>query len=254
MMLRLAALPVAFVAARPGAGLAAASAVVAPEPYRFFSPDDAAFIEAAAERLIPADEHGPGARQTGVVIFIDRCLQGGWNSSERLYRNRIWQPGRQFDDYRLPATPGVLFRRARHGIEDDLAPRPELQRLAASPALRRRPARRLSGEKWRGTSVAATATAGIRPSGRLSARMLFARLSTADQDAYLRGLQTDARLLDGVPSWLFLEFLFTLTVEAFFGDPAISGNEDTVALNRSMPGAFEACCNPVQRLLSRSTS
>lgn len=39
-----------------------------------FSPPDAAIIDAAAERLIPADNNGPGAREAGVVFFIDRQL------------------------------------------------------------------------------------------------------------------------------------------------------------------------------------
>src|SRR3979490_229914 len=36
------------------------------------------FLEAAVEHLIPTDELGPGARDAGVVVYIDRQLAGTW--------------------------------------------------------------------------------------------------------------------------------------------------------------------------------
>lgn len=42
-------------------------------PLRFFSPDQAEEIEAIAAQIIPADET-PGAREAGVIRFIDRNL------------------------------------------------------------------------------------------------------------------------------------------------------------------------------------
>ena len=206
MMLRVAAVPVAHAVFPWTLCLADTPDPVHPantqsQCYGFFSQDDGAFIEAAVERMIPADENGPGARHTGVAIFIDRCLQGAWNSGDRLYRNHAWQAGWRVDDYRLPETPGALFRSALRGIEDDLAQRPGLH-----------PRKPLTND-----------------AGQQSARSRFPGLPASLQDAYLRSLQTDVRPLDGVPSWLFLDILFALTVEAFFADPAFSGSEDTVA-------------------------
>lgn len=40
----------------------------------FFTPAQAADIEAACEQIIPRDENGPGARDAHVVYFIDRAL------------------------------------------------------------------------------------------------------------------------------------------------------------------------------------
>ncbi|HWV24622.1 MAG TPA: gluconate 2-dehydrogenase subunit 3 family protein [Thermomicrobiales bacterium] len=40
----------------------------------YFSPPDAAVILAAAERLIPKDDNGPGATDAGVLYFIDRQM------------------------------------------------------------------------------------------------------------------------------------------------------------------------------------
>ncbi|MGH7498835.1 MAG: gluconate 2-dehydrogenase subunit 3 family protein, partial [Gemmatimonadales bacterium] len=57
------------------AGAHAATATAAPEAARFqsFSPAQAAEIDAMAARILPGDD-GPGAREAGVVHFIDRAL------------------------------------------------------------------------------------------------------------------------------------------------------------------------------------
>lgn len=46
-------------------------------PYKptFFSETELAFLEAACDRLIPSDEHGPGAVEAGVLEFLDRHMQ-----------------------------------------------------------------------------------------------------------------------------------------------------------------------------------
>jgi len=38
----------------------------------FFSADGAAMVEAAVDRLIPADNRGPGGKDAGCAVFIDR--------------------------------------------------------------------------------------------------------------------------------------------------------------------------------------
>src|SRR5262245_52973703 len=48
--------------------------------YMYLTPPEAAFVEAAVARLIPADELGPGAKEAGVAYFIDRQLFGGWGT------------------------------------------------------------------------------------------------------------------------------------------------------------------------------
>lgn len=45
-----------------------------PGTLEILSPEDAAEIEAVASRIIPADDGTPGARETGVIYFIDRAL------------------------------------------------------------------------------------------------------------------------------------------------------------------------------------
>src|SRR4051794_28308607 len=53
--------------------------------YLFFAADEAAFVEAAAGRLIPDDETGPGAREAGVPLFIDRQLAGPYGAGDHFY-------------------------------------------------------------------------------------------------------------------------------------------------------------------------
>jgi gluconate 2-dehydrogenase gamma chain len=89
--------------------------------YTFFKPDEARFIEAAAERLIPADENGPGALAAGVPFYIDKQLGGAWGAGERLYRSGPWQQGTPSQGYQLPFTPSELFRNALRGIRTNFS-------------------------------------------------------------------------------------------------------------------------------------
>jgi gluconate 2-dehydrogenase gamma chain len=91
--------------------------------YTFFQPEEARFIDLATERLIPADENGPGAQQAGVAFYIDRQLAGAWGAGDRLYRSGPWHEGAPTQGYQLPFTPAELFRHALRGIHNDLGKR-----------------------------------------------------------------------------------------------------------------------------------
>lgn len=94
---------------------------VAASAWLFLQPDEVRFLEAAVERLIPADANGPGARAAGVVRYLDRQLAGAWGAGERLYRAGPWMQGSATQGYQLPFTPAELFRTALRGIAADLA-------------------------------------------------------------------------------------------------------------------------------------
>jgi gluconate 2-dehydrogenase gamma chain len=68
------ALAAAWLAADPRALRAslahAARARVTPEPWQFFTPDEAADVDAIAAQIIPTDDL-PGAREAGAVYFMD---------------------------------------------------------------------------------------------------------------------------------------------------------------------------------------
>jgi gluconate 2-dehydrogenase gamma chain len=85
-------------------------------PYRFFDAAEARFVEAACERLIPADEAAPGARAAQVCRYLDGHLCGAWGSGEQRYRSGAWQPGPSASAARSQLAPGQLFRMAVRAI------------------------------------------------------------------------------------------------------------------------------------------
>lgn len=89
--------------------------------YLFFNAEEVLFIEAACERLIPADESGPGALGAGVPNYLDKQLGGAWGAGERLYRSGPWRAGTPTQGYQLPFTPAELFRASLRAIVRDLA-------------------------------------------------------------------------------------------------------------------------------------
>lgn len=83
--------------------------------YLFFTVAEAAFVEAAVARLIPKDDLGPGALETGVPRFIDRQLAGPYGNGDHFYlqapiprgtATQGWQMGAPAEVYRL-AIPQV---------------------------------------------------------------------------------------------------------------------------------------------------
>ena len=45
---------------------------VRPGPWIYFTAGEAAAVEAIVDRLIPPDESGPGGKEAGCAVFIDR--------------------------------------------------------------------------------------------------------------------------------------------------------------------------------------
>ena len=78
--------------------------------YTFFNPDEAAFVEALVDHMIPADELTPKGTELGLNIFIDRALAGSWGKGDRLYMQGPWKQGTPSQGYQLPLTPADLYR------------------------------------------------------------------------------------------------------------------------------------------------
>ena len=74
-------------------GTATPPTPVRPGPWMFFTSDEAALIEAAVDRLIPADERGPGGKDAGCAVFIDRQLAGPYGRAAGLYMKPPFMPG-----------------------------------------------------------------------------------------------------------------------------------------------------------------
>lgn len=88
---------------------------VAPSPpaaagYAFLNLDEAAFIEALVDHMVPADEISPKGTDLGVNVYIDRALAGAWGKGDRLYMQGPWREGAPSQGYQLPLTPAQLYR------------------------------------------------------------------------------------------------------------------------------------------------
>jgi gluconate 2-dehydrogenase gamma chain len=69
--------------------LAAAALPLYPAgPLQFFTSEEAALIESLCDQAVPADDY-PGARQTGVLYYIDRQLAGPLKRFGPAYREQI---------------------------------------------------------------------------------------------------------------------------------------------------------------------
>jgi len=112
--------PAAPHAERTGPAEAGHAAGQSARRYFFFSAAEAAFIEAAVDRLIPPDALGPSASEAGVPAYIDEQLAGAWGAGERLYRSGPWHSGSPTQGYQLPFTPAELFRNALRGAAAEL--------------------------------------------------------------------------------------------------------------------------------------
>src|SRR5262245_66462384 len=65
-----------------------------PPGYIYLHPEEAAFVEALVDHMVPADEYSPKGTDLGLNIYIDRTLAGGWGKGDRLYQQGPWKQGR----------------------------------------------------------------------------------------------------------------------------------------------------------------
>jgi gluconate 2-dehydrogenase gamma chain len=100
--------------------------------YLYLLEPEIRFLEAAVEHLIPTDELGPGARDAGVVVYIDRQLAGQWGVHGRHYRGGPWLEGTLQQGYQSRFTPQEVYRIAIREI--DLHCRSEFDRPFAQLA------------------------------------------------------------------------------------------------------------------------
>ena len=100
------------VAVTPPAGAqpVATPGVPAQPGYAFLNIEEASFVEALVDHMVPADDLTPKGTDIGLNIFIDRALAGGWGKGERLYMQGPWKRGTPNQGYQLPLTPAQLYR------------------------------------------------------------------------------------------------------------------------------------------------
>jgi len=79
------------------------------EPFVTLTALEAAFIVAAVDTLIPADELSPSGSDCGVAVFIDRQLGSAWGGGAKMYRAGPYLKGKPEQGYQLALTPREFF-------------------------------------------------------------------------------------------------------------------------------------------------
>lgn len=101
-------------------------------PLRFFTEEEAMIVAAAAARIFPNDDSGPGAKEAGVVIFIDRQLAGPWGRDRYRYAQGPFDENaaREFG-YQGKAAPRETYREGLKDLKgfDSLIPEAQDKKL-----------------------------------------------------------------------------------------------------------------------------
>jgi gluconate 2-dehydrogenase gamma chain len=90
------------------AAAAAADAIDA-QPRLLLNETEHAFVVAAVDTMIPADELSPSGSACGVAVFFDRQLASAWGGGAKLYRAGPYFKGKPEQGYQLPLTPAEFM-------------------------------------------------------------------------------------------------------------------------------------------------
>jgi gluconate 2-dehydrogenase gamma chain len=83
----------------------------------YFTADEWAFVNAACDRLIPHDEHGPGAVELGVPQYIDRQMQTPYADGAIWYmQGPFFEAAPEFG-YQSQLTPKQQYRLGIRAID-----------------------------------------------------------------------------------------------------------------------------------------
>jgi gluconate 2-dehydrogenase gamma chain len=199
--------------------------------FTVFVPYHAAIVQAAAARLIPTDEHGPGATEAGVVYFIDRQLaRGNMGFRGKEYQLGPFLPGEptQGDQSALPLRDrfrlGILaldaYAQDTYG-RGFVACSPDEQDRLLSDLEQGIP------ETFGSTAIQAQPLVKAPTEGSI-------------------GLETAVGATGGAQA--FFTLLLSWTMAGFFCDPVQGGNRDMVGwMLIGFPGAHVSYADEIER-------
>ena len=84
----------------------------------YFTPAEWAFVRAAVDRIIPKDEHGPGALEQGVPEYIDRQMQTPYADGALWYMQGPFREAAPEFGYQSRLTPKEQYRLGIRAIDD----------------------------------------------------------------------------------------------------------------------------------------
>lgn len=183
--------------------------------------EEAALVEALTARIMPGSPDDPGAREAGVVTYIDNLLAVSGAFAEKTYHQGPW--AQTYEGDQPPATPtpdDVVWVEAeqiqRYGYQSHLTPLEVYQQGAAAVS-------RFAVERFGGP---------------------VAELPEEQQDEIVQALlDNEASGFDDVPFTpdSFFHTLRRHTMEGMFSDPAYGGNRDMAGWKLiGYPGAQRA--------------
>jgi len=79
-------------------------------PLRFFTGEEALIVAAAASRIFPNDDSGPGACEAGVAIYIDRQLAGPYGRDRYRYTQEPFEEAAPEFGYQGKPTPREVYK------------------------------------------------------------------------------------------------------------------------------------------------
>jgi gluconate 2-dehydrogenase gamma chain len=86
---------------------------VKPDGWHYFTPQEAATVEAFVDRLIPPDPETPGGKDCGCAVYIDRQLAGPYGRNESHY---MMGPFRQGTKEQGPQSALTIAQQYRKGL------------------------------------------------------------------------------------------------------------------------------------------
>jgi hypothetical protein len=187
---------------------------------RTFSPHEARTVEALTARILPGTPEDPGAREAGVVTYIDNMLAYQEGFVESTYRE---PPYAQIYEGETPPEPDDDFETVwiaadqieRYGYQSMLSPR-EVYRLGVI---------------------------AVDSYARSQFDAPFISLSEEQQDSVVEAMVSGEATegFDQISSQAFFAVLRRHTAEGMFSDPAYGGNRDMVGWRLiGYPGAQRA--------------
>lgn len=187
----------------------------------FFTPEEALTVEALTATILPGTPEDPGAREAGVVFYIDGLLWYDRGFGTRTYYRPPFAmafEGSSPPTFRNLTSTDILWMpkdmMSRFGWQSILTPR-ELYRMGI---------------------MAVNNFASSNHGGK------YAELSEEQQEEVMTALAGDEMdPIGGLPSSEFFGMLRDHTIEGMFGDPVYRGNRDLVGWKLiGYPGAQRA--------------
>lgn len=93
----------------PASGHSVTSQPQPEPPLQYLNDEQHAFVVAAVDTLIPADELSPSGSDCGCAVYIDRQLASAWGGGAKMYRGGPYFAGKPEQGYQLPLTPAEFF-------------------------------------------------------------------------------------------------------------------------------------------------